>query len=109
MPKCTEYFTKEQIQRSIQFDEKVKTVLPYFYENKSFYHKQTAQNQHIDNLKNVRNEIVHTKSEKTFSQQEDLLKRILKFKFNETFDAVAASMNFYKKDYIVECDCGTDF
>lgn len=107
--KCTEHFTKDQIQRSIQFDEKVKNVLPYFYDGKNFYHKQTAQNQHLENLKNLRNEIIHTKSEKTFSQQENLLRSVLKFKFNETFEAVAAFMNFYKKDYIIECDCGSDF
>ena len=42
-------------------------------------------------------------------QQEELIKRLLKFSFEETFNSVAKFINHYKQDYVIECDCGVDF
>lgn len=105
----TELFTKEQVQKGISFDDKVKEVLPYFFDNKNFFKNTSLASQHITNLKNLRNEIVHPKSETSFGTQENLIKRLLNFKYDKTFEAVMKFMNFYNKDYIVECDCGVNF
>jgi len=105
----TEYFTKEQIQKGISFDIKTNKVLPYFFDEKNYFRNRTPSNQHITNLKNLRNEIVHPKSEATFQAQEETIKRLLNFKYDATFEAVAKFMNFYQPNYISECDCGLDF
>ena len=107
--KNTEYYSKEQIQKYIQFDNKVKKVLPHFFEDKNFFKHPTTHTQHIENLKNLRNEIVHPKSERNSTNQEELIKKLLNFNFDKTFEAVAHFMNFYVPDYIVECNCGVDY
>lgn len=104
----TEVYSKEQIQNHIQFKEKVTEVLPFFYK-KSFFNKQTSNKQHIDNLKEIRDQIVHTKSDSNSLSQEELIKKVIKFKFDETFQAIANFMNFYKKDFVVECNCSEDY
>lgn len=104
----TEVYSKEQIQKSIPFDEKIKHVLPFFY-SKDFYSKPTKHNQLLSNLKELRDDIIHTKSDQQFSNQEILIRKVLKFNFDESFDSVAFFMNFYKTDYITECKCGIDY
>lgn len=105
----TEIYTKEQVQKSISFSEKTKEVLPYFFDGKNYFKHSSASNQHITNLKHLRDEIVHPKSEITFQKQEELIKRLLNFKYDKTFESVASFMNYYEKGYITECDCGLDF
>lgn len=105
----TEIYTKEQIQKSISFDEKTKEVLPFFFEGKNYFKSQSSSNQHLTNLKQLRDEIVHPKSEATFQKQEELIKRLLNFNYDKTFESVASFMNFYENGYITECDCGVDF
>ena len=77
--------------------------------SKNFFLNPTPTNQNITNLKNLRDEIIHTKSEIDYSKQQILLKSVLSFKYDQTFEAVAKFMNFYKPDYITECNCGADF
>ncbi|WP_282081570.1 hypothetical protein [Aquimarina algiphila] len=105
----TEIYTKKQIQEHFKFWDKVKDVLPHFYDNKNFFSKSTPTNSHIVNLKNLRDEIVHTKSEIDYSTQEELMSRLLKFKYDECLMAIRKFMNYYKENYITECDCGSDF
>lgn len=104
----TEVYTKSQIQNGLTFDEKTRKVLPYFF-NKDFFKKPTTNTQHIFNLKELRDEIVHPKSEKNLASQEILMKRLLKFDYEKTMEAVASFMNFYHPNFIVECGCGLDF
>jgi hypothetical protein len=105
----TEIYDKSQIQNYIQFDEKIKEVLPYFFDGITFFKVQNNNTQLIENLKMVRNEIVHPKSEITFKAQEELIKKILKFNYDSTFRAVAAFINLYKPNYIIECDCDNNY
>jgi len=105
----TEFFDKEQIQKGIKFDVKTKDVLPFYFDGKSYFKSPSKHTQHIMNLKNLRDEIVHPKSEITFKNQEELVKKLLKFNYDDSFKAVAHFMNFYKTDYIKECDCNADF
>lgn len=105
----TEVYSKEQIQESINFNDKLKCVLPYYFEGKNFFQRSTPANQFLINLKELRDDIIHTKSEKNFEKQEKLFERVLKFKYDKTIDAVGTFMNFYKPEYLKECDCGVDY
>lgn len=107
--KRTENYTKEQIQKVIPFDEKKNKVLPYFFDGKSFFKNQTKHTQHLNNLKELRNEIVHPKTEDSFRKQEKLIRKLIDFKYDETFEALSVFMNFYKKGFVIECDCGVDY
>jgi len=109
LDKHTLIFNKSQIQKNISFDKKLKEVLPQLLEGKNFFKNQTPTNQHIINLKQLRDELIHTKSDITFSNHENLIKRLLKFNYEDTFKAVSTFMNFYKSNYIEECNCGRDF
>lgn len=104
----TEIYSKSQIQKGLTFDEKTRKVLPSFFE-KDYFKKSTANTQHIYNLKELRDEIVHPKSEKNLDAQEKLMKRLLKFDYEKTLEAVASFMNYYESDFIAECNCGVDF
>jgi hypothetical protein len=104
----TEIYNVLQIQESISFWDKLKYVLPQLL-NANYFKDQTPNTQHITNLKELRDDIIHTKSDNTYDTQIKLLTRILKFKYDETFVAVSHFMNFYKKGYIEECKCGNDY
>lgn len=105
----TESFTKEQIQKGIKFNDKTRKVLPFFFNGKNFFRNKSLANKHIDNLKELRDELVHPKSDQSFQSQEKLITRLLAFKYEETFEAVKKLMNFYIENFIEECDCGVDY
>jgi hypothetical protein len=100
----TEIFNKQQIQISISFMDKLTKVLPKAL-GKNFFTKHTPTNSHIYNLRDLRNEIVHTKSDKTGQNNVEILKRLLSFKYDETFIATFKLFNFYKEGFIEECNC----
>lgn len=105
----TEIYSKEQIQEHINFNDKLKEVLPYFFEGKNFFKKSTPTNQLLNSLKDLRDDIIHTKSERNFEKQEELFARVLKFKYDKTIEAVGVFINFYKPNYLKECDCGINY
>lgn len=105
----TEIYNKTQIQEYIPFWDKLKKVLPQFYDNKNFFLKSTPTNDHITKLKELRDKIIHTKSDNTGELQIELFKQILNFKYDETFNAVTKFMNFYEENYVEECSCNNDF
>jgi len=100
----TELFDKEQIQRSMSFDEKFKKILPELFNKKYDLSKSE-----IPVLKKLRDDIVHTKSKNDFTLQEDLIKKVLNFKYEECLIEIRSFINFYQNNYIEECDCGKDF
>jgi hypothetical protein len=104
----TEHFNKEQIQIHIRFWDKINDVLPY-YENKNFFKTPTPTNAHLRKLKDIRDAIVHTKSNHLFVEQSKLIDSLLKFKYDDTLQAIRKFMNFHKPNYIVDCDCNADF
>ena len=104
----TELYNRNQIQEFLDFDTKLKKVLKQAT-GKDFFNKPTSTNQLIFNLKAFRDDIIHTKAENNPFKYDRLIKTSLNFKYEKTLDAVAAFMNFYKTDYIIECDCGKDF
>ncbi len=104
----TEIFNREQIQEQLSFYVKLKEVLPQFY-GKNFFKQSTQATTHINNLKELRDKIIHTKSDNIGKVQSDLFKSLMRFKYDETFLAVKTLINFYKEDYIVDCSCENDF
>lgn len=103
----TELYNKSQIQENLDFKTKMTKVLKEVT-GKDFFSKPTQANQLIWNLKDFRDDIVHTKQEESPNKYGELLKLYLNFKYGKSLEAVAKFMNFYKMDYIVECGCGAD-
>jgi len=104
----TEHFNKEQIQIHIRFWDKINEVLPYFC-NLNFFKTSTPTNMHIRKLKELRDSIVHTKSNSLFMEQSKLIESLLKFKYDETLLSIRKFMNFYKDQYIVDCNCSSNY
>tara|TARA_B100000809_G_scaffold86653_1_gene85020 strand:- start:11849 stop:12229 length:381 start_codon:yes stop_codon:yes gene_type:complete len=108
MKNKTESYDKNQIQRHLSFNVKVKEVLPNVT-GKNFYTKSSPQNQQLDNLKLFRDSVVHTKLEDDVFGYRELMKKSLKFDYDKALETVSVFMNFYKPNYIEECNCGLDF
>ena len=105
----TEIYNKTQIQDCIPFMDKLKKVLPQFHDNKNFFLHSTPTNNHIIKLKELRDSIIHTKSDKTGEIAIELFKKIIKFEYDQTLLSVAKLMNFYEPNYIEDCPCGVEF
>lgn len=104
----TETYNKSQIQISISFTDKLTKVLPKAL-GKNFFSKQTLTNAHIYSLRDLRNDIIHTKSDKTGKNNVDILKRLLNFKYDDTLMATFKLFNFYKENFIEECPCENEW
>ncbi len=103
----TEIYNKAQIQEFLDFRTKITEVLSQA-KKKDFFHKQTPSSQVIWNLKNFRDDIIHTKTDISPLKYDKLIKTSLNFKYEKALKSVANFMNFYRSDYIVECECGAD-
>ncbi|RYH74633.1 hypothetical protein EVU94_06350 [Flavobacteriaceae bacterium 144Ye] len=101
-------YNKMQIQESLDFKTKIKVILK---ENtgKDFFKNNNLNNQLIWKLKEYRDDIIHTKQENDFLRYKNLIKKGFDFKYLDTLKSVAKFMNYYKEDYIIECNCGQDF
>lgn len=108
LSKKTEVYNKVQIQEYLDFKTKITKVLKQAT-NKDFFLKQSSANQLIWNLKDFRDDIVHTKPEENPLQYQKLIKTSLNFKYDKALAAIATFMNYYKPNYIEECGCGSDF
>lgn len=106
--KCIKSYNKEQIQRWITLSEKISKVL-YEITQSSFALSHPTKQVFINNLQELRDDIVHTKLGKGYEAYSDLYKKVLKFKYNETILAVLDFINFYKPNLIEPCTCGKDF
>ncbi len=104
----TETYDKNQIML-LPFKLKVGTILKEIFK-KDFSHAYKMKSQHISNLKEFRDNLVHLKPEiGTNTPYAYLYKKGLVFKFEETIDAVMDFMNYYKPDYVTYCSCSKDF
>ncbi|MGE0637262.1 MAG: hypothetical protein AB7G44_10620 [Bacteroidia bacterium] len=104
----TELYNKSQIEAYISFDEKIKKVIPQLT-GIDYLKKHPNIAQHISNLKDFRDNIIHTKSNVETFKYDHIVKRSFGFSYEKTIDAVASYMNGYRKDFIKECNCGKDF
>lgn len=108
LPAKTELFNFHQIQENISFADKAKIVIPQLT-GKDYFKSHPSKAQLIDNLKEFRDNIIHTKSTTEIIQHDYVIKRSFNFKYDETIGVIAEYMNFYKTNYIQECTCGQDF
>jgi hypothetical protein len=106
--KCTEVFNYEQIFEYIDFKTKLTIIIPEITK-KNFMGNSTPINNHIYNLKQFRDSVIHTKPKSESPLYQDLMKKSLEFDYDKAIEAVAKLMNFYQPGYIVECDCGNDY
>lgn len=104
----TEIYNKRQIQEHLDIKTKLTKVIKDAT-GKDFFSKQTAAVQHIWNLKEFRDAIIHTKQDNNQLKYDKVIKKLISFKYEEALDSVAKFMNHYKTNYIVECGCGKDF
>ena len=105
----TESYNKDQIQRHLSFDEKLNNVLKEIT-GKSFSKNHPLKYQHINNLKEFRDIIVHTKDSKEGSTAFDYIyKKALTFKYEDTLHATRDLLNHYHPDYVEECPCGKNW
>lgn len=101
-----EIYTKEHIQISFDLKRKIKEVInpitgkDYLKENPGDI---------IWELRDIRDMVVHTKQENDILKYSLLIKELLGFNYEKGLIEVSKLMNYYKKDYVVECDCGEDF
>jgi hypothetical protein len=108
--KKTELFDKFQVQRSIEFPEKMKDIIPEIT-GKNFVNDFTHKYEQIKKLKIFRDEVVHTKSfeaDKVPNFYEQLYVMSLDFDFEKTLYYVRDYINYYQSDLIEECNCGRD-
>lgn len=108
--KRTELFDKGQLQRNIEFLEKIKDVMPQV-KGKNFVQEFAHKYNQIKKLKYFRDEVVHTKSfeadqEPNFYQQLFVLS--LDFDFEKTINFVRDYINYYQPGLIEECNCGKE-
>lgn len=105
----TEIYNKRQIQKSIDFKTKISKVMSDACKKKDFFAKKTKCTQMIWQLKEFRDELIHTKHSDDPIEYKSIIQRPINFNYTETLKSVAQFMNHYKSEYIVECDCGEDF
>lgn len=106
--KCVEVFDNRQIFEFIDFNTKLKTIIPEIT-GKNFMAKPTPANGIIGNLKEFRDDIIHTKPKVEEPMYQDLMKKSINFNYDKAIESVATLMNFYQPNYIIQCDCGLDF
>jgi hypothetical protein len=109
--KSTETFNKKQIEEWFTFTDKIKIILPEV-RKRNFAKQYPLKYQHIVNLKEFRDSIVHTKaSTEGHTPYDYLYKRALELKYEETINAVADFCNYYypESNYIEECPCNQDW
>jgi hypothetical protein len=102
--KYLKVYNIEQIQRWIPLEEKISCILTSLVK-KSFFKDFPIKHQHIVNLENFRDSIIHTKKIEVFDGYESLYKTGLRFKYEETIEAVKDFINYYEDGLIEPCPC----
>ncbi|HYF70247.1 MAG TPA: hypothetical protein VD884_19040 [Ohtaekwangia sp.] len=104
----TEEFNIDQIQQ-FEFLKKIKDILPEVT-GKKFWKDHPVDYQRIIDLKDFRNEIVHTKKQvKDETYYRKLFIKALDLDYAACLESVKNFINYYQKDLVEECKCGADF
>jgi hypothetical protein len=105
----TEVYNREQIQRHVAFDKKIKTILPQIMQ-KDFSSHFPNKFRHIQNLKEFRDILIHIKDSKEGHTPYDyIFKKTFSFNYETTLESVRDFFNYYQPNYIEECNCGKDY
>lgn len=105
--RSTETFNKEQLQRYISFEDKIKKVMPQI-SNKKFHEEFGSKYERIKKLKSLRDEITHTKThvDDKPNWYKELFTQLLDFDFFKTIKDCRDYINFHHAELIEECNCG---
>lgn len=97
-----------QIQKTLRFDDKIKKAIPEL-RKKDFFKDHSAKARLIAEMQEFRDNIIHTKTSGAVVKHDYLIKKSFSFKYDETIQAVADYMNYYRPNSISECNCGADY
>jgi hypothetical protein len=106
--KKTVVYSHDQIQTGISFEEKIKSVLPQFL-NRSFHQEYGHKYETILKLKDVRDEIAHTKvyaAKDRPNYYKEIFTKLLDFDYNKALQHSRDFINYFQPDLIEECNCG---
>lgn len=105
--KFNRVYNYNQIQRWIPFSEKITEILDV-QQAKSFKKNYPIKQQHLENLKSLRDLIVHTKAGDKPDAYDELYRMSLGFNFIDTIHSVKDFINFYEDNLVEPCPCGID-
>ncbi|RKE98169.1 hypothetical protein [Ichthyenterobacterium magnum] len=102
-----ENYNKERIQRSMDFLNKIKKAIPQIM-NKSFLKEYHKKYEFLLDIKKLRDNVVHTKNMQSGfpASYRELYKSYLNFDFKKSYEITKEYFNFYKDDWIEDCNCG---
>lgn len=105
----TEVYNRDQIQRYLTPEYKLSNIITEIT-SKNFENSYPLKYIHIKNLKEFRNDIVHTKADSNGITPFNLIyKKALTFNYEETLLATRDLLNFYQPDCIESCPCNEDW
>lgn len=105
--KYLKVYDYDQILRWVRLEDKINDILNK-KTLKDFAKKYPNKNIFIENLKKLRDEIVHTKEGHNHKGYIEIYRQSLNFRFSESIEAVRDFINFYEQDLIEPCPCGID-
>jgi hypothetical protein len=100
-------YNKERAQRSLDFASKMKKAIPIA--TSKFYVKDNGHEyEFILKIKELRDDTVHLKNLSTGfpASYRELYVKYLEFDFQRSYQVIKDYMNYYKEDWIIDCDCG---
>lgn len=101
------YYDKARTQRSMDFLNKIKKAIPQIM-NKSFLKESPTEYQFLIEIKLLRDNVVHTKNMQNGfpASYRELYKSYLNFDFKKSYEITKHYFNFYKENWIENCNCG---
>lgn len=106
--KFIKVYDSDQIQRWITLEEKIEQILNVI-SLKNFSKHYPNRYIFIKNLKELRDNIVHTKKGEGLETYSELFIKTLNFKFDNSIEAVRDFINYYEDSLIEPCNCGVDY
>jgi len=100
-------YDSNKIQRFLKFDTKVREVVPKIFE-KSFIEDHPGKFENLNKMKKLRDNVIHMKnySESFSASYRELFRDYLSFNFESAFNDTKEYVNYYKPNWIENCDCG---
>jgi hypothetical protein len=100
------YYDKARTQRSMDFLNKIKKVIPLIM-NKSFLKESPTEYQFLLEIKQLRDNVIHTKNMQNGfpASYRELYKSYLNFNFKKSYEITKHYFNFYKENWIENCNC----
>lgn len=101
-------YNKNQIERYLSFEDKINSIIPFFNNRRLFKTHNIQDYNQILNLKQLRDELIHVKSDKNGENSIKILTNLIDFNYEKTFLSVKNFINFYSEGLIEDCPCSID-